>query len=75
MAVDQAGQEADPVHECEGGVVGNAEAVAAGYDGLLQPDGRECVQGDVEAETNGVEASNEENNGSNGNFEGLDSYG
>jgi hypothetical protein len=43
VPVDQAREEADPVHECEGGVLRDGEAVAAGFDRLLQPDGRQGI--------------------------------
>jgi hypothetical protein len=75
LPVEEARQEADPVHKGEGRVVGDAEAVAAGFDGLLQPDGRQGVEGDVEAEADGVKACDDEDDGGDGDFEGLDGYG
>lgn len=75
MPVDEASEETDPVHEGEGGVVCDCEAVAAGFDGLLEPDGRERVQGDVEAEADGVKTCDEEDDRGDGDFEGLDCHG
>ena len=75
VSVDEASEETDPVHEGEGRVVGDGEAVAAGFDGLLQPDGRQGIESDVEAEADGVEAGDEEDDGGDGDFEGLDCYG
>lgn len=66
VPIDQAGQEADPVHKGEGRVLRDGEAVAADLDGLLQPDGRQGVEGNVKAEADGVEAGDEK--------EGLDCY-
>jgi hypothetical protein len=62
------------VHESEGSIAGDGEAVAAGFDGLLEPDGRQSVEGDVEAEADGIEASDNEDNGSYGYFEGFYCY-
>lgn len=61
MAVHETYHEAGPVNKCEGSVLCDSEAVdAAGLEWHLQPDWRQGVEGNVEAEGYGVEASDDE---------------
>lgn len=75
VAVDEADHEAGPVDEREGGVLRDGEAVdAPGLERHLQPDWREGVEGDVEAEGYGVEAGDDQDDWGEHHLEWLDKH-
>lgn len=75
VSVDEAYHEASPVDECECSILCDGEAVdTAGFERHLKPDWRQGVEGNVEAEGYGVEASDDQDDWGEHYLEWLDKH-
>jgi hypothetical protein len=74
LAIDQADDDADPVHEGEGRIVCDGEAIDTTRLALwrLQPDGREGIEGDIKAKADAVKEGDDDQDRRDGNLERIE---